>query len=221
MLLKNHRAKAFEDKYLGGYRVVDFLGANQVQLKDSKGLLTKAHITHIKKANMVDTLLEQLPDLQKFGRVTKLNINPDDIKHLGWELPTDVNPGYKRLKEYLEWEKVQELSQVNNIQVEGEEHTTISVKTETVIKETYTEMDSDNANTSNCTISGGVSDKQVQAQPQAVSPTTPVKDTKHVQDKSVQPTIGVETEETWKNILQTLQKAFNVIYNHGTLDHID
>ena len=82
-------------------------------------------------------------------------------------------------------------------------------------------MDNDKVETSNHTTNWGTSGTEAQAQPQTVSPTTRVRDKKHVHEKPVQPIMDVESKETRKNILQTLQDTFNVIYNHGTLDQID
>ena len=49
--LRGHRAKAFEPKYKGEYRVIKFLGKTQVLLRNSK---------------------EEIPDFKKFGRAAKL-----------------------------------------------------------------------------------------------------------------------------------------------------
>ena len=86
--LRDHTAKAFDPKYKGEYRVTKFLGKTQVLLKNSKGEETKHHVAYLKKTNPVQDIVRKIPDFKKFGRVAKLQLNPDRVPDLKWEYET-------------------------------------------------------------------------------------------------------------------------------------
>ena len=56
---------------------------NQVELMPGIGGKTfKLHVTDIKYVLPADNIIAQLPDYNKFGRKTKLRLNPDNIPDL-------------------------------------------------------------------------------------------------------------------------------------------
>ena len=83
--LCDHMAKAFKPRYKGEYRIVKMLGKIQVLLRNARGEEMKHHVTHIKKTNLVEKTVDKIPDFKKFGRATKLCLNPDIVPNLGWE----------------------------------------------------------------------------------------------------------------------------------------
>ena len=91
VLVRNHTSKAFQPKYKEDYRVVKFLGKNQVEIKDNHGKISKVHITDLKKAYMTDIVADQLPDYTKFGRASKLRLDPAKVEDLKWELSDQLN----------------------------------------------------------------------------------------------------------------------------------
>ena len=92
VLIHDHVAKSFAPKYKENFRIVKFLGKNQLQVKETMtGKLQYVHITDVKKASMIDRVADQLPDYSSFGRAAKLQLNPANILSLVWKLPVDVN----------------------------------------------------------------------------------------------------------------------------------
>ena len=78
-------AKAFDPKYNGEYRIIKMLGKTQILLRDSKGGEVKHHITYLKKTNHVKETVEKIPDFKKFGRMAKLQLNPELVPNLKWK----------------------------------------------------------------------------------------------------------------------------------------
>ena len=76
---------------MGNYRIVSFKG-NQVEVcKTEGGNTTWVHLTDIKYILPVDNVITKLPDYLRFGRKTKLRLNPDRIPNLHWNLSTTLN----------------------------------------------------------------------------------------------------------------------------------
>ena len=89
--IRDHIAKTFAPKYKPDYRVVKFLGKNQLQVKDNHGKLHQVHIAHVKRMEMTDKIIEQIPDYESFGRAAKLRLNPANIEDLNWKLSDELN----------------------------------------------------------------------------------------------------------------------------------
>ena len=83
--LRDHTAKVFGPKYKGEYRVIKYLGKTQVLLRNSKGEEAKHHVAYLKKTNPIQETVKKIPDFRKFGRATKLQLNPDRVSDLKWE----------------------------------------------------------------------------------------------------------------------------------------
>ena len=83
--VRDHMAKAFEPKYKGEYRIIKMLGKTQALLRDSKGGEVKHHMAYFKKTNPVKETVEKIPDFKKFGRMAKLQLNPELVPNLKWE----------------------------------------------------------------------------------------------------------------------------------------
>ena len=48
VLIQNCASKTFEPKYKEDYRIIRFLGKNQLEVKDNNGKVMKVHITDVK-----------------------------------------------------------------------------------------------------------------------------------------------------------------------------
>ena len=71
VLIKNHTAMAFDDKYIGDFHIVSFKG-NQVKLIPSTGGKSKMeHISNIKYIMPAERYISQIPDYEIL--VAKLN----------------------------------------------------------------------------------------------------------------------------------------------------
>ena len=91
VLVKDHTAKAFQPRFKGNYRVISQKG-NQVEIQLVEGGETiKFHVADIKKIMPVDRTVNQLPDYNKLGRLTKLRLNPENIPDLDWQLASELN----------------------------------------------------------------------------------------------------------------------------------
>ena len=91
VLIKNHTATAFDDKYIGDFRIVSFKG-NQVELIPSTGGKSKMeHISNIKYIMSAECHISQIPDYETFGRQTKLCLNPCNISDLNWKWAETVH----------------------------------------------------------------------------------------------------------------------------------
>ena len=91
VLVKDHTAKAFQPRFKGNYRVISQKG-NQVEIRLAEGGETiKFHVADIKKIMPVDCTVNQLPDYNKLGRLTKLMLNPENIPDLDWQLASELN----------------------------------------------------------------------------------------------------------------------------------
>ena len=54
----------------------------------------KSHFVHIQDVKYIfpaDSIIAKLPNYDRFGRKTKLRLNPDNIPDLHWELATLAN----------------------------------------------------------------------------------------------------------------------------------
>ena len=60
-MIKNHTAKPFEPKYIGGYRIIKLVG-HKVQLQPCQGDPTKEHLDHIKYVLPGDRYISAVPD---------------------------------------------------------------------------------------------------------------------------------------------------------------
>ena len=91
VLIKNHTATAFDDKYIGDLRIVPFKG-NQVEPIPSTGGKSKMeHISNIKYIMPAEHYISQIPDYETFGRQTKLHLNPHNIPDLSWKWAETVH----------------------------------------------------------------------------------------------------------------------------------
>ena len=85
VLIKNHTAAAFDDKYIGDFCIVSFKG-NQDELIPSTGGKSKMeHISNIKYIMPAERYISQIPDYETFGHQTKLRLNPRNIPDLSWK----------------------------------------------------------------------------------------------------------------------------------------
>ena len=86
IMLKRHDKKTFEPVYEGYYRVLKTRG-NQVDVQSVSGDQVKmVHIKDIKVILPVDQIISEVPDYAKFGRKSKLDIDPMRIPDLNWVL---------------------------------------------------------------------------------------------------------------------------------------
>ena len=91
IMIKVHNRKAFEPAYQGYYRVIKVRG-NQLDVAPTEGGPMKTiHIKHAKVILPVDRVVDSIPDYTKFGRKSKLTINPEKIPDLNWELTTRIS----------------------------------------------------------------------------------------------------------------------------------
>ena len=91
VLIKNHTATAFDDKYIGDFRIVSFKG-NEVELIPSTGGKSKMeHISNIKYIMPAERYISQIPDYETFGRQTKLCLNPRNVPNLSWKWAETVH----------------------------------------------------------------------------------------------------------------------------------
>ena len=91
VLMKDHTAKAFQPHYVGNYWVISLKG-NQVEICKTQGGDTSwAQVTDVKYILPVDSIIEDVPDYQNFGRKTTLRLNSDKIPNLNWNLATTLN----------------------------------------------------------------------------------------------------------------------------------
>ena len=91
VLIKNHTATAFDDKYIGDFCIVSLKG-NQVELIPSTGGKSKMeHISNIKYIMPAESYISQIPDYETFGCQTKLHLNPRNIPDLSWKWAETVH----------------------------------------------------------------------------------------------------------------------------------
>ena len=91
VMIKDHTASPFDPVYKGNYRVIAIKG-NQVQVIPAEGGKNQmVHITDVKYILPADNIIAKLPDYNKFGRKTKLRLNPQNIPDLNWELAITAN----------------------------------------------------------------------------------------------------------------------------------
>ena len=84
VLIKDHTAGPFQPTYKVHYRVVSLKG-NQVEVMPSThGKPYFVHIQDVKYILPADCIIAKLPNYNKFGRKTKLRLNPDNIPDLHW-----------------------------------------------------------------------------------------------------------------------------------------
>ena len=113
--LRDHTAKAFYPKYKGEYRVIKFLGKNQVLWRNSKGEETKHHVAYLKKTNPVQETVGKIPDFKKFGRAEKLQLNPDKVPDLKWEYEATKITQIAEINEVNTCKQVQETAKALNL----------------------------------------------------------------------------------------------------------
>ena len=88
IMLKRHDKKTFEPVYEGYYRVLKTRG-NQVNVQSVPGDQVKmVHIKDVKVILPVDRVINEMPDYTKFGRKSKLDLDPTKIPDLNWVLST-------------------------------------------------------------------------------------------------------------------------------------
>ena len=86
IMLKRHDKKTFEPVYEGYYRVIQIRG-NQVDVQSTTENQTKT----VKVVLPVDRVINEMPDYTKFGRKSKLDLDPTKIPNLNWELSTKLS----------------------------------------------------------------------------------------------------------------------------------
>ena len=90
-MLKRHDKKTFEPVYEGYYRVLQTRG-NQVDVQTIMGDQVKTvHIKDVKVVLPVDRVINKMPDYTKFGRKSKLDLDPTRIPDLNWVLSTKLH----------------------------------------------------------------------------------------------------------------------------------
>ena len=90
-MIKDHTAGPFDPVYKGNYRIVAIKG-NQVEVTPAEGGKNQiVHITDVKYILPADNIIAKLPDYNRFGRKTKLQLNPQNIPDLNWELAITAN----------------------------------------------------------------------------------------------------------------------------------
>ena len=90
-MLKRHDKKTFEPVYEGYYRVLQTRG-NQVDVQTIMGDQVKmVHIKDVKVVLPVDRVINEMPDYTKFGRKSKLGLDPTKIPDLNWVLSTKLH----------------------------------------------------------------------------------------------------------------------------------
>ena len=91
VMIKDHTADPFDPVYKGNYRVVAIKG-NQVEVTPAEGGKNQmVHITDVKYILPADNIIAKLPNYIKFGRKTKLRLNPQNIPDLNWGLAITAN----------------------------------------------------------------------------------------------------------------------------------
>ena len=91
VLTKNHKAGTFELKYVNLSRVICLHG-NQVELVPATGGRSRMeHRKHVKYILSVERFISELPEYEKFGRKSKLRLDPVAISNLKWEWTEDRN----------------------------------------------------------------------------------------------------------------------------------
>ena len=91
VMIKDHTRKPFQPMYKGYYRIVAFKG-NQVEVRHCKGGNTHfVHISDVKYVLPADSIIAQLPKFDPNIRKATLNLNPDKVPDLQWELATELN----------------------------------------------------------------------------------------------------------------------------------
>ena len=91
VMIKTHADGQFQPVYKGYYRIVSFKG-NQVQVIPCEG--GKPHFVHISDVKYilpVDNMISHIPTFNQFGRKTKLNLNPDVVPDLKWQISDTLN----------------------------------------------------------------------------------------------------------------------------------
>ena len=90
-MLKRHDKKTFEPVYEGYYRVLQTRG-NQVDVQTIMGDQVKTvHIKDVKVVLPVDRVINKMPDYTKFGRKSKLDLDPTRIPDLNRVLSTKLH----------------------------------------------------------------------------------------------------------------------------------
>ena len=90
-MLKRHDKKTFEPVYEGYYPVLKTRG-NQVDVQSVPGDQVKTfQIKDVKVILPVDRVINEMPDYTKFGRKSKLDLDPTKISDLNWVLSTRIH----------------------------------------------------------------------------------------------------------------------------------
>ena len=118
VLIKNHTAGPFEHKYSSPSRVLSVYG-NQVELVPATGGRSRMeHRKHIKYILPAERVISELPEYEKFGRKSKLRLDPAAIPDLKWEWMEDRNTGSIGMtSEVKHMHEKEALPQVNTILV--------------------------------------------------------------------------------------------------------
>ena len=91
IMLKRHAKKTFEPIYEGYYRVLKTRG-NQVDVQSFLGDQVKTvHIKDIKVVLPMDRVINEMPDYTKFGRKSKLDLDPTKIPNLNCVLSARIH----------------------------------------------------------------------------------------------------------------------------------
>ena len=91
LIIIRHDKKTFEPVNEGYYRVLKTRG-NQVDVHTVPGDQVKTvHIKDVKVVLLVDRVINEMPDYTKFGRKSKLDLDPTKIPDLNWVLSTKLH----------------------------------------------------------------------------------------------------------------------------------
>ena len=93
VLIKIHTASPFEPKYSSPSRVLGVCG-NQIELVPATGGRTRMeHRKHVKYILPAERVISELPEYGKFGRKSKLRLDPAAIPDIKWEWMEDRHTG--------------------------------------------------------------------------------------------------------------------------------
>ena len=91
VLVRNHTAGPFDPKYVSPSRVVIVRG-NQVKLVPTTGGKSRMeHRKFVKYILPADKIILEIPNYERFGRKSKLQLTPSAIPNLKWEWTEDLH----------------------------------------------------------------------------------------------------------------------------------
>ena len=99
ILIKNHKAKSFEPKHKGNYRIVKIHG-NNVEIWDYRGNISMVHVTDVKRTTLMEQVADDYEQLGKQRRFSKQCIPRGYIPDLNWTtIHEDLDQPIKPVKQ--------------------------------------------------------------------------------------------------------------------------